>query len=118
MDITPHLTSRATIKRNQAVKTDRRAWRDEFIDHKTDVACRISQPRPQNQLVGFQDVSELVSTILFEPDEDVNEHDRLEVTGGTPAQWVGTEWDLRGVVWPSVSAYTRATGSIIRTAAD
>ena len=117
VDITPHLTSRATLRRNQPVQVGK-AWRDDYVDHKFGVACRISQPQPQNQAIGFQDVSELASVILFGPDEDVNEHDRLVVTGGVPRQWVGTTWDLRGIVWPSVPAYTRATGSIIRTAAD
>lgn len=118
VDISSGLNLSGTLKRNSANQSASGAWPDNFAPIQAGVRCRISQPGAPDRLIGFQEVSDLEAVVLFMPGEDVREHDRIEITGGEQPAYVGTEWDLRGIVAPSRPVYKRATGRRIQTAAS
>lgn len=118
MDISPHLTLEGNLQRNTPTQGASKAFGDNYATVKSGVKCRISQPARQRAVIGLQPAADLNPIVQFLPDEDVRDQDRIVITGGTPAQHIGTTWDLYSPVVPSVPAYLSATGRRIVTAAS
>jgi hypothetical protein len=115
--ISRHLTLIGNLQRNVPAATSTGGFADDYETVHEGVPCRISQPGKQRAVIGGQAVADLNPVVLFEPDLDVRDQDRLVITGGTPVQLIDTTWEIFSPVGPSVPIYVSATGRRIATAA-